>query len=56
MAVSSYDLRELRKLGFAPGLMKLQYEKILKSYDIYADISIGRYARILDFIEKHGPN
>ena len=55
MALSGYDLKELRRTGFSIGKMRAQYEKVLNLYDLPGDTSIwARYGTILNFISKHG--
>lgn len=55
MALSRYELRELREAGFAIGNLKKQYSEVLSQYDLLGDNSPwSRYGMILNFIRKHG--
>lgn len=55
MALSWYDLKDLRKAGFTPGKLKKEYEKVLRTYGLQGDTSIwARYGAVLEFINKHG--
>jgi len=55
MALSGYELKELRRAGFSVGSLKKQYSDVLYQYDLHVTSSCAsRYDMILDFIRKHG--
>ncbi|MDD3746345.1 MAG: glycosyltransferase [Anaerostipes sp.] len=55
LALSGYELRDLRKTGFSIGQLKKQFAYVLNLYDLQDDNSPwSRYGYILDFISKHG--
>lgn len=53
MALSYYELKDLRNAGFIPGTLKKEYERVLREYGLLTNFSY-RKEQISDFISKHG--